>query len=216
MPTVEQTTLLDQLNWRYAVKKFDPTRKVSPTDWNTLEQAVILAPSSFGLQPWKFFVVTSPEMKQKLRAASHGQPQITDCSHLVVFTVRKGVDAAHVDKYIRRISEVRGAPLPALDGFRNMMVGSIASQGPEQVDAWSSRQVYVALGFLIAAAAMLGIDACPMEGIEHAKYNEILGLSEQGLAAMCVAAVGYRAADDPAGKQKKVRFETKDVVTHIE
>jgi nitroreductase len=216
MPTVQGTTLLDQLSWRYAVKKFDPAKKVFPADWKTLEQAAMLAPSSFGLQPWKFFVITSAAMKEKLTAASHGQAQIRDCSHLVVFTVRKGIDAGYVDKYIRRISEVRGVPPAALEGFRTTMVGSIAAQSAEQVDAWSSRQVYVALGFLISAAALLGIDACPMEGIDPGKYNEILGLTSQGLAAMCVAAVGYRAADDPASRHKKVRFEASDVVTHID
>jgi nitroreductase len=213
MKPVESQTLLNQLNWRYATKKFDPTKKVSAEDWNTLEQALILSASSYGLQPWHFVVITSQAVKDSLVAASWGQQQVAQASHVVVFSVKKGVDAAWVDKYIQRISEVRGVPAEKLSGYRDMMIGSITKAGPEGVDVWSTKQVYIALGNLLTSAAMLGIDACPMEGIMQAKYDEILGLPAKGYAAVCVATVGYRAADDKVGK--KVRFEAKDVVTHI-
>jgi nitroreductase len=215
MPTVPASTIIDQLKWRYATKKFDPAKKVSPADFAVLEQAVQLAPSSFGLSPWKFIVVTDPALKEKLTAVSWNQPQIKDCSHLVVFAVRKGIDAAYVQKFIDRVGEVRHMPTAPLDGYKQMMVGTISSMTPAQVDEWSSKQVYIALGFLLSAAAMLEIDACPMEGIDKAKYDEILGLSAQGLGALCVAAVGYRSADDQTAKYAKVRFDAKDVVTHI-
>ena len=110
MPTVEGPTVLEQLDWRYAVKKFDPSRKLSPDDWATLERAMTLAPSSFGLSPWKFVVITSAALKEQLTAASWGQPQVKDCSHLVVFAVRKGVDAEYVGRFIDRVSEVRHVP----------------------------------------------------------------------------------------------------------
>ena len=96
------------------------------------------------------------------------------------------------------------------------MLGTVSRQTPEQVDVWSGRQVYIALGFLLSAAAMLGIDACPMEGIDGPKYDEILGLRAQGYSALCVAAVGYRSADDHAARYAKVRFDPSEVVTHLD
>ncbi len=216
MSTVEPAALLEQLHWRYAVKKFDPARQVPPADWAALERATTLAPSSFGLQPWRFIVVTSTDVKRQLMAASHGQSQVGDCSHLVVFAVRNGVDAAYVDRFIGRVSDVRHVPPAALAGYRNVMVGAIGSKTPEQVDAWSGRQVYIALGFLLASAALLGVDACPMEGIVGAQYDQILGLGNDGYATLAVAAVGYRSADDHAAAYPKVRFADGDVVQHVD
>ena len=215
MSLLSPSTLIQQLNWRHATKKFDPARKISPEDWAVLEQALHMAPSSYGLQPWRFIVITSPEVRQKLRAVAHDQPQVTDSSHFVVLAAKKGLDAAYVDHYFQRISEVRQVPLEKLEEYRQRILGSIKSQTPEQVDVWSSRQVYIALGFLLSSAAMMGIDACPMEGIDKEKFDEILGLRADGFTAMCAAAVGYRAADDHYGKLPKVRFPLEETVKRI-
>ncbi len=214
--TVLPDTLNEQLHWRYATKKFDPARKIPAQDWATLEQALHMAPSSYGLQPWRFTVITSPELRQKLTPVSNNQTQVNDCSHFVVFAAKKGLDAAYVDHFIKHISEVRQVPIEKLEEYRQRIIGSINSQTPEQVDVWSSKQVYIALGFLLSAAAMMGIDACPMEGIDKAKYDEILGLPAEGFTAMCAAAVGYRAADDQYGKLAKVRFPLDEVVKRID
>ncbi len=215
MKPVENQTLLNQLTWRYATKAFDPSKKISPEDWNTLEQAVILTPSSYGLQPWHFTVVTSQSVKDSLVPASYGQQQVAQASHVVVLSLKKGVDEAYVDKYIKRISEVRGAPIEKLAGFKGMMTGTVAQLGAVGVDAWSSRQVYIAMGFLLASAAVLGIDACPMEGIIGTQYDQILGLDKQGYSTLAVVPLGYRAADDATAKYPKVRFKAEDVVTHV-
>ena len=215
MKPVENGTILKQLKWRYAVKKFDPTKKISPDDWNALEQAMMLAPSSFGLSPWKFVVITSAEKKNELTAASWGQKQIADCSHLVVFAGKKGMDENYVHRFISRVAEVRKVPLESLKGYEQMMVGFVKSRSPVEVDAWAARQVYIAVGTLVTSAAMLGIDACPMEGIDPAKYDEILGLTSKGYGALCVVAVGHRAADDPYQHLAKVRFDHSDVVERI-
>ena len=213
--TVSAAILKDQLNWRYATKKFDSTRKVSPEDWATLEQALHMAPSSYGLQPWRFIVVDSPAVRQKLTPVSHDQTQVNDCSHFIVFAMRKGVDAAYIDHFIKRISEVRQVPVEKLEEYRQRILGSINSQTPEQVDAWSAKQVYIALGFLLSAAAMMGVDACPMEGIDKEKYDEILGLKGEGFATLCAAAVGYRAHDDQYANFPKVRFLVDEVIKRI-
>jgi nitroreductase len=213
---ISPQTLLNALHWRYATKKFDPAKKIPAPTWSALEQALVLAPSSLGLQPWKFLIVQDAAIRRKLSAASHGQTQPVDCSHLVVFTLRKNLDAAYVDRYIERILEVRGGTKEALQGYRNLMVTSAdQARTTGRLDVWMSRQVYIALGQFMAAAALLGVDTCPMEGIEPAKYDEILGLDQQGFTTLCVAAAGYRAADDKYATAPKVRFKLADVVSHI-
>jgi nitroreductase len=215
MKPVDNQTLLNQMKWRYATKKFNPIKKISPGDWNTLEQALIATASSFGLQPWHFVVITSQKLKEQLQPVSWGQSQLVDASHVVVFAARKGVDAAHVHKFVERIAEVRGVPVEKLEGYKGMMVGALSKQDSAAIDAWSAKQAYIALGNLLTCAALLGIDACPMEGIEPLKYDEILGLDKKGFGTVVIATLGYRASDDPAASAPKVRFKAEDVVTHI-
>jgi nitroreductase len=216
MPNTSPETLLGALNWRYATKKFDPARKIPEDTWATLEEALVLSPSSFGLQPWHFFVVQDPDVRQKLSAASWGQTQPVDCSHFVVFAARKNLTAADVDHFIDRIVEVRGGSAEHLKGYRDIMVG-FADQGRSsgKLEGWMARQVYIALGQFMAAAALLGVDACPMEGLEPPKYDEILGLGAKGLTALCACAAGYRAAFDKYATTPKVRFKASEIVTHV-
>jgi nitroreductase len=209
--TLQPTHLLSALNWRYAVKKFDPTRRIPDATWAALEQALVLSPSSYGLQPWRFVVVSDPALRARLREASWKQAQVTDASHLVVFASRVGVDQADVQRYMERIAEVRGASLESLAGFQGMLSRTVASLGAGG-DAWTARQVYIALGTLLTSAAVLGIDACPMEGIDGARYDEMLGLAPLGYHALCVAALGYRAADDGYAANTKVRFPAEQVI----
>jgi nitroreductase len=216
MHTMNHDQLLARLNWRYATKQFDPQRKISPQDWAALEEALVLAPSSFGLQPWKFIIVSDRATREKLVAASWGQRQVADASHLVVFAVKKNLGERDIDDYLNRIAEVRGAPRETLAAYRDMMVGSIVNGRDEAARRdWASKQVYIALGIFLASAAMLRIDACPMEGIEPAKYDEILGLDKQGLSAVMVAAAGYRASTDKYSQQKKVRFPKEEVLVEV-
>ena len=216
MNAIDHHQLISQLNWRSATKQFDPQRKISPKDWATLEEALILTPSSFGLQPWKFVVVTDQAIREKLVAASWGQRQIADASHLVVFAIKKNLCEQDVDNHLKRVAEVRGVPRESLAPYREMMVGSIV-KGLDETKraAWSAKQVYIALGNFLTSAALLGIDACPMEGIEPAKYDEILGLTKHGLTAVVVATAGYRAATCAYSKAKKVRFPKEEVVLQI-
>lgn len=209
-------TVLQQLNWRYAVKAFDPDRKIPDNVWNALEQSLVLAPSSFGLQPWKFFVVDDPKLREQLLPHSWGQKQVVDASHMIVLAIKKDVNAADVDRYIARMSEVQGTPVEQLEGFGKMVKGFLVKPPfPFEVDDWSTRQVYIALGQLMTAAAMLNIDTCPMEGFMPDKYDEVLGLPEQGYHAVVACPVGYRAADDKYAARPKVRYETADVVAHL-
>jgi nitroreductase len=216
MQPIAAETILSALSWRYATKKFDPSRKIPADQWATLEQAIVMSPSSYGLQPWRFVVVDTAATREKLRVASWNQPQITDAARLVVFARRTTMTAQDVQKYIDRIVEVRGVPAAALDGFKNTMLGSVTTGSPGfDAGVWAARQCYIALGIFLSSAAMMQIDACPMEGIETAKYDEILGLTSQGYAATVVATAGYRASDDTFATMKKVRFPLEQVITHV-
>ncbi|UTN04120.1 NAD(P)H-dependent oxidoreductase [Flavobacterium bizetiae] len=199
------STLLDNLNWRYATKKFDATKKISSADLNTLKEAVRLAASSYGLQPYKVVIVENPEIREQLKAAAYGQTQITDASQIFIFANDLNAGAESVDAYIKNISETRGVPADALAGFADMMKGTIANLSQDAKNIWTAKQTYIALGTLLAAAAELKIDATPMEGFNTAAFNEILGFDKLGLNASVIATVGYRHGEDDTQHYKKVR-----------
>lgn len=204
------------LQWRYAVQKFDPAKKIPAAEWHALEQSLVLAPSSIGLQPWKFFVVTDAAVKIRLQAASYRQPQVADCSHFVVFTARRDLDAEHVERHIRRVIEVRGVTEESLAKFRSMTLRNLdRAREAGTLDTWQEHQVYIALGKFLAGAAVLGVDTCPMEGIEAAKFDEILGLAGSDYGTVVACAAGYRLPDDKYAAMKKVRFKPEDVVVRI-
>ncbi|HEV2319362.1 MAG TPA: NAD(P)H-dependent oxidoreductase [Verrucomicrobiae bacterium] len=216
MKKVDPNVLVEQLNWRYATKQFDPQRKISEEEWGALEEALVLTPSSFGLQPWKFIVVKDASIRERLVGASWGQRQVADASHLVVFAIKKNLREQDIDDHLDRVSDVRGVPRETLGQYREMMVGSLIKRLDEsRRNDWAANQVYIALGNFLTSAALLGIDACPMEGIEPAKYDEILGLSTRGLTTVVAAAAGYRAVTDKYSRAKKVRFSRDQVVMKI-
>ncbi len=204
-----------QLEWRYATKKFDPARRIPADTWDVLEDALVLAPSSYGLQPWRFVVVTDPAVKDQLVAHSWGQRQVADCSHLVVFALKLGMNPADADRLIARTAEVRHAPPDALAGYRDMMAKSLSGKPQAEIDAWMRCQVYLALGQFLAAAAMVGVDACPMEGFVPAGYDQVLGLAGRGYTAAVIAPAGYRSADDATATKPKVRFPKAEVVERV-
>lgn len=218
MTTLSPEAVLENLNWRYATKKFDPTRTIDERTWHALEQAALLAPSCYGLQASRIVVVTNPDVRARLRGAAYGQPQITDCSHLVVFARKLAVTQADADALLHEITTQRGVPMEALAAFKGSLYHLTGPSGGfpgGSVDTWSRAQTYIALGFFLSAAANLGVDACPMEGFNPAAFDEILGLREDGYAASVIAAAGYRAADDPFASFKKVRLPTSMTLRRI-
>jgi nitroreductase len=203
--------LVSQLQWRYAVKGFDATRKLTDETWAALEQALVLSPSSYGLQPWKFVVVTDPEIKAKMPAISWTQTQPRDCSHMVVFAAKRNMNAEYIDEFLELVAETRSMDLESLKGYRSMMLqGSQRSE--QEVLQWNTLQVYVALGQLMTAAAMLGVDTCPMEGIDAGAYDKLLGLDDTPYTTIVGCAVGYRNPQDKYAHAKKVRFPTEKVI----
>lgn len=216
MQPITTANLLDCLQWRYATKKFDPAKIVPAETWQALVDSLVLTPSSYGLQPWKFIVVTNPELKTQLRPLSWNQAQVTDCSHYVVFAIKKNLTAEHVDRFVARTAEVRGTTVESIEGYRNMMVADVVNGARSfNVNEWATRQTYIALGNFMTCAALLGVDTCPMEGIEPVNYDKALNLSAQGCATVVACAAGYRADDDKYADLAKVRFAIDDVVVTV-
>lgn len=207
--------VLERLQWRYATKKFDPDQKISEADWKTLEQSLVLSPSSFGLQPWQFFVIRNSEIRQKLLEHSWGQTPVVNASHLVVFAIKKDLNDDDIDRHINKMAEVQQIPVDNLAGFSKVIKGFVSNPNLDS-DTWSAKQVYIALGFFMTCAATLGIDTLPMEGFVPAKYDEVLGLADKGYQSVVVCCAGYRADDDKYANSPKVRFATEKIVQYID
>jgi nitroreductase len=217
MSSITNEQLNSALEWRYATKIFDPSRKIPADTWTTLERSLVLSPSSFGLQPYKFLVITDAALRERLVPATWNQKQVVECSHYVVFTARTSLAPKHIDAFIARIAEVRGVPAESLKGYREMMNGSLIAGGTlsKMIPEWAARQAYIALGNLMTSAAVLGVDACPIEGFEPDKYDDLLQLRGSGFASVVCCALGYRAATDKYAKLPKVRFPEAQLVQHI-
>lgn len=213
--TTQTETIVEKLEWRYATKKFDSSKKIDADTWNQLERSLVLAPSSYGLQPWKFVVVTDQKVKDKLPEASFNQPQPKDCSHLVVFCRLNKIDHAHVESYVEHMAKTRNTPVEKLEGAKSMMLGFVDRTSEEERAQWMEKQCYIALGTLISAASALGIDNCPMEGLNRKQYDEILKLPEHGCTSLVMCALGYRAQDDKYANYEKVRFDHSDVIIRV-
>ena len=216
MSNMNPHELLNALEWRYATKVFDLAKKIPAYLWQTLEHALVLTPTSYGLQPYKFLVISNPAKRAELMRHSWNNKQVVDASHLVVFTAKIKITGADVDKLIQRTVEIRKLPSDALNAYRGMMLGDVVN-GPRGKTAheWAMRQAYIALGNLMTCAAVLGVDACPMEGLVPAEYDKVLNLNGSGYATVVACALGYRSADDKYAKLAKVRYDMKDLVRQI-
>jgi nitroreductase len=205
--------LLARLQWRYSTKRFDRSREIPAETWAALEQALVLSPSSFGLQPWKFVVVDDPALRQELRERSWDQAQITDASKLVVFLGLRTMTAADVDRLMHRQSAVRGTTIESLAGYRKVLVDFIESGwAANDLASWNARQVYLALGQFMTASALLGIDTCALEGIDLAAYDQLLGLQGSRHTTLLACAAGYRADGDKYANAPKVRYAPADII----
>lgn len=211
-----KTSIIDALEWRYAAKTFDTAKKLSAAQLDTLLEALRLSPSSFGIQPWRFIVVTNPEVRARLRVAGFDQKQITDASHLIVFAAAKDIDDALIDRYIQSIADIRGVSVESLHGRRVMITEWIKQKTAQDRQEWAIQQVYIALGVLVAAAALEGIDVCPMGGFDSKKFDEILGLDALNLVSCVIAAVGFRSETDEYARAKKIRFSKEQVIKEIQ
>ena len=197
--------ILNDLNWRYATKRFDPSQKLDSATLYIIQEALRLAPSSYGLQAVKYLFIESPELREELMGASFGQRPVVDASHLLVLCAYREVHPVHIDEFASNVARTRSLHENAVEGYANFMKTSITSRSPEETRSWTSRQVYIALGQLLTVCAQLRVDALPMEGFNREAYGEILGLEAKNLTAVLVCPIGFRHPEDPSQFQSKIR-----------
>ncbi len=207
--------LIEDLNWRYATKSFDSSKSIDDETLNTLKEAVRLTASSYGLQPYEVFIIQDKDLRQKLKSASFNQSQITDSDYLVVFAVNTVIDEAYLDRYIKNIAETREIDVEDLSGMRDAIAGTVLQFPQDQKLNWAKQQAYIGLGNLLASAARLRVDACPMEGFDNKQYDEILNLEAKNLTSAVIATIGYRSEDDSLQNAKKVRKSNEEFFNHL-
>ncbi|SDS11385.1 NAD(P)H-dependent oxidoreductase [Christiangramia echinicola] len=210
-----KSTYNDDLNWRYATKKFNAEKEISQEDLNILLESIQLTASSYGLQPYEVIVVKDQATREKLKEVAWNQTQITDASYLLVFANLKSVTENYVNTYLDNIAETRNLSREDLKGMEDMIKNTTLKLPAESQNAWASKQAYIALGNLLSAAANLKIDTCPMEGFDAEKFDEILGLKDRNLTTAVIAPIGYRSEDDQYQHLAKVRKSKSDLIEVI-
>ena len=207
--------IINQLNWRYATKKFDASKQLSKDQLNAVLESIRLSPSSYGLQPYQVLVIKNHEIREKLKEASWGQSQITDASELIVFCRYTNLIEQHVTDFIEHTANTRGIDKEQLAAYEGMISGSLKQLDDAAKATWAAKQCYIALGVLLTSCATFNIDACPMEGFDAKKYDEILGLTSKGVASVVIATIGFRSADDKHQGEKKVRKSNENLFIHL-
>ncbi|WP_438962619.1 NAD(P)H-dependent oxidoreductase [Nonlabens sp.] len=205
---------IENLQWRYATKKFDPSKKLTQDQLDILTQTFNLTATSYGLQPCRLIVVQSQEVKDAMVEKSFGQRQVADSSAVLVLCTRH-VDEDYVNEYFNLVKKIRQTPDEVLKPFKDMLTSSFSSKQVEEVEQWAKNQAYIILGNLMTVCAQERIDSCPMEGFIPAQIDELLGLEEQGLKSVLLLPVGYRATDDMFADFKKVRRPEQEMVRYV-
>lgn len=203
--------IIEDLNWRYATKRFDSSKKLNSEQVDILKESIRLAASSYGLQAFKVLLIDNPKIREELMVAAFGQTPVVDASHLFVFCANTNVPEEDVDGYMQRISETRSADTKSLEPFSNGIKTALGRKTKEEIIAWTSKQTYIALGQLLHTCASLKVDALPMEGFDPKRFDEILDLSSKGLTATLACPVGFRHPEDAAQFRKKVRKSSEEL-----
>ena len=209
------TSIINALEWRYATKVFDKSRKLNSQQLADLKRVIQLSASSYGLQPYKIIIISNQELKDKLKPVSYAQAQITDASHLFLFCAMEEFNADDVSQFVDLNVEITSIPKENLKTFHEMMNLKIESMNGSENLMWATRQAYIALGNLLTAVANMGIDTCPIEGFVPSQYSEILGLEKLKLKPLVVAAIGFRAESDKYQNVPKVRKKEKDLFIEL-
>lgn len=207
--------IIESLNWRYATKKFDATKKISSEKLETLKHAFNLTATSYGLQALTMVVVENNEKREALVEHAFNQRQVADASHLLVICHPENFDGEDVKKYFNLVKEIRNTPEEVLQGFQDFLVNEFNTKSTDAKHESFRKQAYIALGNLMTVCALEQIDSCPMEGFIPAKFDEQLGLKEKGLKSVVLLPVGYRAEDDFMSKEKKVRKPISESVIEL-
>ena len=208
-------TTKENLEWRYATKKFDTSKELSADDLNYVLEAGNLAATSYGLQPFTFVVVTDEAKKLALVESAYGQTQVAQNGALIVLAARTDIDAAYITEYTTRAETLRNLPSGTIDGYKDMMIGDLTNRTPEARLIWAQKQAYIALGTMMAAASERHVDNAGLEGFNPTVFNEILGLDAHNLTATVLLVLGYRSDEDQTQQYAKVRKQLDDIVVRI-
>lgn len=211
---IQPATIIDALNWRYAVQTFDTTKTVEKEKLHAIVESGRLAPSSIGIEPWKFIVVENPEVREKLKAVGYGQPKITDAHCLIVIAYRTDLKENIARERLERTARIQKQDISEFGGLKQMLDGAITSRSEEQLETWAKAQAYIPLGMMVETAALLGVDSGPMEGFDANAVDEVLGLKTKHLHATSMLALGYRGEDAMADRPK-VRRDFDEVVEFV-
>lgn len=203
---------IDALQWRYATKKFDASKILPEDKVEILKSAFNLTATSYGLQPIKLAVVHNKDIQSKLVGFSLNQKQVATASHVFIICIEREVNKKFIENYFNNVYKTRSTSKEILDPFKNFLIDDFEKKSVDEITNWAVNQAYLALGTLLTVCATEGIDACPMEGFEPEKYDELLGLDKMNLKSVLVLPVGYRASDDLFQNFKKVRRPLSDVI----
>ena len=212
---MESQELLGALNWRYATKKFDPNRKLDLKTLNTLLEATRLSASSMGLQPYKFIHVKDVGVRESLKEHSFNQTQITDASDMIVFAALNSISDEHIEQYARTEGELRNRTEEQIERKMKSTKAYVDRMNADEQFIWNSKQAYISMGTLLSTAALLNVDACPMEGINPKEYDRILQLEALNLRSLAVVTLGFRSSEDAYSDQSKFRFPKGQIIKTI-
>jgi len=207
--------IINQLNWRYATKRYDPDKKISPEQIQLLKESLRLAPTSYGLQPVKFLFIEQNDIRQRLLPFSHYQRVVVDASHLIVIAAHEDLPIQEIDSYLLNTAITRSLPIEELTNYGQFLKQTISNQTSEEKKIWAQKQAYITLGVLIHTCAMLKIDATPIEGFKSEGYDEVLGLKKQQFTATLIVPIGFRHPEDNTQHWKKVRKSSKELFEDI-
>jgi len=207
--------VIEALKWRYATKKFDPTRILSTSKIAIIKNAFNLTATSFGLQPVRLVIISNKDQQAALVPLSMNQKQVGDASHVLIFCIEKQVDEQYVKAYFDRVKDIRNTPEDIIKPFKNYLLDHFKNASSEDNDLWASKQAYLAMGNLLTVCGLEEIDACPMEGFSPEGYDDFLGLTARGLQSVLVMPIGYRAEDDMFSTMKKVRKSLDNAVLEL-
>lgn len=207
--------MINALEWRYAVKEFDADRRIPPEKMDRIKKAFNLTPTSYGLQPLHLAVVQDDALQKELLDYSYGQKQITSASHLLIICIETAIDQNFIEENFELQKEVRDVQDEVIAPFRKFLIDDFNKRTPEEIHQWAMNQAYLALGNLLTVCAAESIDACPMEGFEAHRYDQILGLNEKGLKSAVVLPLGYRSKKDKFADLKKVRRPIEETVFEV-
>ncbi len=207
--------IIEDLNWRYATKQFDVSKKISSSDIEIIKESLRLTASSYGLQPNHFLIVENVSLREQLVPASYGQKQVLDASHLIVICAYNDLTDKHVDEYVENIISTRESNPDQVKNYGNFMKKTFSEMSSEDKLIWASKQAYIALGQLLHTCATLRIDSTPMEGFIPERYSEILSLKDKHLTPILVCPIGYRHKEDSTQHLAKVRKDQIDLFDTI-